>query len=429
MDIYQSIWNADQTANGIKPVSNETQGNAQAGFVVVNEAKTPNDLAHRLFTKVVIPPAKQKTYDLVRKLFNNYSLDQTKPELQNPEEDEEVHKLLEAIVDTPPMRVARDYAALQTGQVYNLGRWYSILKDTWFSRFSTGGNPELSAFEHVIVGEQKQSTANGYHFWYKYFLDDSNGLLFDNQGNPLQDSIEYISTAGGNVEQNLLVPEVSTISYRWMAFDYDAGAKRPLFKKVGGFFNGCSIEGLLALGTTRFLLEGSAPKEAIINGALYQLKMHRSDDAKHLRTFYPEFTRTVGDTFVVTPETTTVPESEQISGSSPVGNLPKSVRIIAALVNPAGNDEGRETVTLINTTPNALDLTRWKLIDTNRNSFLIANVALAAGQTTQIVLPKNTAQLSNNGGELSLVDAQNAVVDKITYSRLQASQQGFTITF
>jgi hypothetical protein len=40
---------------------------------------------------------------------------------------------------------------------------------------------------------------------------------------------------------------------------------------------------------------------------------------------------------------------------------PSRISIIAALVNPAGADAGRETVTLLNLTPGPVDLSGWSI--------------------------------------------------------------------
>jgi poly(U)-specific endoribonuclease len=40
------------------------------------------------------------------------------------------------------------------------------------SSFFYGRRSCLSGFEHVVVGEQESPKTQGYHFWYKYFLDD-----------------------------------------------------------------------------------------------------------------------------------------------------------------------------------------------------------------------------------------------------------------
>ena len=104
-----------------------------------------------------------------------------------------------------------------------------------------------------MVGEQRGGEVNGYHFWYKYHLDDLGVLSGD-------DDIDWDGTRydgrrprdGRLSAPGRAVPEVATIAYRWDAYEAESGARRPLVEPIGGFWVGCSVEGLMALGTTRF---------------------------------------------------------------------------------------------------------------------------------------------------------------------------------
>lgn len=285
MDIYQQIWNADQTGSGIKPILDNQAGDATQGYVKVKAVATgAPDL--KVLTEVEIPDAKKRTYDLVRALFDNYALDEQDPEVETPQEREEVHNLLSAIVDSAPMQVAREYVERNTGTVISSQRWYAILLEQWFRRFSQGGDPDLSGFEHVFVGEQEQGKVQGYHFWYKFYLDDGlAGTIGNRSAFPgfQDDQIVYVRGQYSNGQENF--PESVTISYKWNAPDYDRGALRPLTKPKGGFFVGCSVEGLMAIGTVRAHLAARAPKEAVINGARYDLKLFRSANNQNIRTF------------------------------------------------------------------------------------------------------------------------------------------------
>ena len=422
MNIYQEIWNADQEDNGVKPVLNENQGDPNSGYVVVNEQPI-TDQALNLFTKIVIPDSKKKSYELCRKLFNNYTLSPNIPEQETQEEMAEIQELLEYIVDSKPMLVARAFMEKQTGKTYSSAKWYKILMDVWFAQFSQTSGKDLSGFEHVVVGEQKQGKVSGYHFWYKYYLDDSNELLNS-------DDIEYLGLKGNNQSGNMLVPEVSTLSYKWDAFDYDAQKYRPLYKKIGGFFNGCSVEGLMALGTVRFLGEGRAPKEAVINNALYNMKVFRSSNGKHMRTFYPEFVQlesgnSPSDLTEYDTPTVIVTDPQDVVKST--GD--KMVKIIAALVNPVGEDAGFESITLLNTSPNDIDLNHWLLEDKN-NKQVSLNMIIKSGETLKIRLSGlGSPQLSNKGGSIILINNKGAVVDKVAYTKTQAQKIGWTIVF
>lgn len=112
-----------------------------------------------------------KTYELVTSIFDNYALSELDPEVETAEEREEVHELLQAVIDTPPMQVACEFVERATMTTVSKERWYASLLELWFRRLSHGGDPALSGFEHVFVGEQEGATVQGYHFWYKYHLD------------------------------------------------------------------------------------------------------------------------------------------------------------------------------------------------------------------------------------------------------------------
>lgn len=220
---------------------------------------------------------------MAKALFNNYTLDQTKEETDTPEEASEVQEYLKAVHDCPPMRVAREYAAAQSGAEISKDQWWAIVERMWFERFNQGNNRDLSGFEHVVVGEQKGGKVQGYHAWYKYYLDER--FRRDDTSDTETDLIKFLSWKGPPENS----PEVVTLSFEWRAFDYEAEAFRKLTKPIGGFWVGPSVEGLLALGTVRCLAEAMAPKRTMINGVKYNLPMFRSPNDRHVRTFYPEF--------------------------------------------------------------------------------------------------------------------------------------------
>ncbi|WP_370906517.1 poly(U)-specific endoribonuclease (plasmid) [Ensifer sp. WSM1721] len=423
MDIYQQIWDADQSGNGVKPILAGAGDAPETGYVrVVNTdgpSTSPGDL--KILSEVEIPDHKMKTYDLVRSLFDNYALDERKAEVETPEERAEVHELLEAIVDTAPMQVARAYLSEETGTPVSRDRWYATLTEQWFRRFSQSGDRDLSGFEHVFVGEQEGPKVQGYHFWYKYHLDDGLASKIDRNRFPgfKDDRIVYLRGEYKDGQEHF--PESVTISYRWDAPDYDARRTRPLTKPIGGFFVGCSVEGLMAMGAVRAHRGARAPKEAVINGARYDMKLFLDQSQRFVRTFYPVYLgpageRPIGGTTDVTGRET----PRVVSGA---------VKIVAALVNPLGHDEGKETVTLVNAGIDAVSLDGWFLVDKMSNRFGIKDVTLAPGMATTILLPRNSVQLSNKGGEIRLVDRAGSTTHLVTYSKAQADRQGETIIF
>jgi poly(U)-specific endoribonuclease len=164
--IYQRIWDLDQSAGGIPAITPNEKGDPARGFVRVDE-QGGRDLEHRLFAEVLIPAQKRRTYDLCKALFDNYRLDQSRPEDTRPEEAREVLGLLEAIADSAPMAAAREHLQARNGGRYSRDEWQELIFAVWFRQFDDGQKLDLSGFEHVAVGEQKAGKVNGHHFWYK----------------------------------------------------------------------------------------------------------------------------------------------------------------------------------------------------------------------------------------------------------------------
>lgn len=277
---YQRIWDADQAADGVPPLPAGPGGDPSVGFVKVDES-AGRDPDHRLFTEVVIPPAKRPSYERAKALFDNYRLRQREEEETDQAEAGETLAFLEAAAASPPMAVAREAIGDWLGRSIGDDELLEILFELWFRPYDIGRNRALTGFEHVFVGEANGDAVSGHHFWYRYYLDD--GIIGD-------DRIDWRGTrydgAGGRTGRltplGREAPAVVTLAYRWRT---PAGN---LLQEIGGFFVGCSPEGLLALGTARFFDRGRV--EATVGGARVEIVLHASPDGRSVRTFYPRFT-------------------------------------------------------------------------------------------------------------------------------------------
>lgn len=288
--MYQEIWETDlREGNGVKACkpTDDLLSFQSVGHVVV-DLRTNASPEHKLLSDLNIPTAKQESYKLCKRLFNNYTLDQTKKELSSfdpkgNDEQKEINDLLDFVVASKVFDKLREtiYQNKTDEQIKE------DIFDLWFAQYNLGGGKDLSGFEHTVVGEQKGGEVKGYHFWYKYYLDDNAGIIDT-------DSIYYVGlrfdgpnkSFGPLTSQAFEFPEVATIAYEWKAFDYEAEAVRPLFKPIGGFFVGISVEALIAMGTYRF---HTREQDTTIFGANYKMIMHLSADNKHIRSFFPEF--------------------------------------------------------------------------------------------------------------------------------------------
>ncbi len=104
------------------------------------------------------------------------------------------------------------------------------------------------------------------------------------------------------------------------------------------------------------------------------------------------------------------------------------IRVVAALVNPAGQAPEAETVTLLNTTAAPVGLAGWFLVDRGAHRFPLPAVMLPAGEAVRVPLGPPVA-LGNNGGTISLVDAEGRKADGVSYTASDAAEEGRTIVF
>ena len=102
------------------------------------------------------------------------------------------------------------------------------------------------------------------------------------------------------------------------------------------------------------------------------------------------------------------------------------VRIVAALVNTQTSPEA-ETVTLLNTSPAAIDLAGWALLDQLKNRQPLAGT-IGPGETL-LVRVQAPLQLSNKGGIITLLNDDGLRVDGVSYTKAEAQHPGWTVKF
>lgn len=107
----------------------------------------------------------------------------------------------------------------------------------------------------------------------------------------------------------------------------------------------------------------------------------------------------------------------------------KSVVIIAAMVNPAGDDPGAERVLLLNTLATSVHLDGWSLADKHKQRHALDGLALEPGAVTAVTLPGTTIQLSNKGGIVTLLNSDGLKVHGVQYTQADVAEQGRTIVF
>jgi uncharacterized protein YukJ len=103
------------------------------------------------------------------------------------------------------------------------------------------------------------------------------------------------------------------------------------------------------------------------------------------------------------------------------------VRIVGALANPIGPAPEHETVTILNASPNAINLQGWQIADKLKNKHTLSGT-INPGATTVIALPPGV-QLGNKGGIITLLNNKGLKVDGVSYTEEQAKKEGWTIVF
>lgn len=106
-----------------------------------------------------------------------------------------------------------------------------------------------------------------------------------------------------------------------------------------------------------------------------------------------------------------------------------AVKIVAALVNPLGADPGKESVTLMNLSPSTVNLKDWALADKQKHKYSLPDLPIAAGRAVTVPLSGKDVQLSNDGGIITLLNAQGIKIHGVSYTKDQVQKQGWTIVF
>ncbi|XP_073219867.1 uncharacterized protein [Cicer arietinum] len=136
-----------------------------------------------LFTWVSDDVFRKPTYARFLSLLDNYNPHQGSKEVVTSEEKQEQVSFIEEISRTAPIKYLHKLLAskgITSGSYQDFKR---ILTSLWFDLYSRGGTSgSSSAFEHVFVGEIKQtSEVSGFHNWLQFYLEEAKGRI-DYQG-------------------------------------------------------------------------------------------------------------------------------------------------------------------------------------------------------------------------------------------------------
>jgi uncharacterized protein YukJ len=123
----------------------------------------------------------------------------------------------------------------------------------------------------------------------------------------------------------------------------------------------------------------------------------------------------------------------RISGGTPENPdtiIDGDVVIIAALVNPKGEEVGKEKVILLNTTDADISLNDWKLVDRLKQAFVIKNLTISALSTIDIKIKADSNfNLGNKGGTITLLNTKGIKTSGVQYTKEQAKAEGRMVKF
>jgi uncharacterized protein YukJ len=133
-----------------------------------------------------------------------------------------------------------------------------------------------------------------------------------------------------------------------------------------------------------------------------------------------------------TDDITGNPIDKKVGTEPPDPNAPAvkaRVKIVAALVNPPGDDSGKESVTLINSSPEKIDFNGWTLSNKLKQKQPLDGLKIDANAFVTVPLNKEKIQLSNDGGIITILNQEGIKVDGVSYTKEDAKDQGWTIVF
>jgi uncharacterized protein YukJ len=107
--------------------------------------------------------------------------------------------------------------------------------------------------------------------------------------------------------------------------------------------------------------------------------------------------------------------------------LDRIVRIVGTLVNPIGPGPEPETITLLNASPETVQLAGWTIADRLKNKQTLSGEIPAGAAVTLPVRPP--VQMGNRGGIITLLDDRGLKVDGVSYTEDQARREGWTLVF
>jgi uncharacterized protein YukJ len=216
-------------------------------------------------------------------------------------------------------------------------------------------------------------------------------------------------------------------------FVYGLKFDRNLHKPIDAEFG--NTDGLHGIHDIH-LNQGNTGRHAGDNGALRDGGLILAHPDRHVGLFLAFQSQQVPTTDAGAPAPESRPIAELIHGQTPPAQPPSRppvaggpVYLERALLNPAGDDAGKEVVVIGNLANADVRLDGWRLVDKNRRRTAIDGLTLAPGGSAPVALDGTGAQLSNAGGNLVLLDPDGRQVDAVVFTATDTSGEERFVRF
>ena len=211
-------------------------------------------------------------------------------------------------------------------------------------------------------------------------------------------------------------------------FAFGAKFNRNLHKPIDAQFG--NTDGLHGIHDIH-LNQGNTGRHAGDNGPLQDGGLILAHPDRHVGLFLAFQTQRVPTTEAgaATPQSRPVAEliRGQIPPTQPATDGP--VYLERALLNPAGDDAGKEVVVIGNLANATVQLDGWRLVDKNRRVTAIDGLTLVPGGSALVALDGTGAQLSNAGGNLVLLDSAERQIDAVVFTAADTTVEDRFVRF
>ncbi|KAH9518605.1 hypothetical protein Btru_005751 [Bulinus truncatus] len=225
----------------------------------VADGTTTDRSGQKFFTHVNENKLTTGTYKLMVDLLNNYDPARGNRETATTQETQEDNAFLDAILSTSVMNSLLKFLQCK-GIVTSQSNLKAVLKKIWFEFYPRSGTstiPDTCGFEHVIVGEYKDSTSvNGFHNWISFYEKEHTGAL---------NYFGYVRRSN---------PNIIGAAFSW----------NNRVKTMGSFFYGVSPEFEIAIYSLCFLTNPDKACQITLNGNAVTIMSYSKDG--HIATAY-----------------------------------------------------------------------------------------------------------------------------------------------